>query len=316
MKEEHKDILITTIIPCYNCSQYIEETIDSVVNQTHKRIEIICVDNNSTDNTWNLLLDLQKKHACIQVFSEKRKGANYARNLGLKNANGKFLQFLDSDDIIDKYKFEKQSAFLIENNLDVVVSDRKILDSELKEVIEILEFRNIKKNLLETAIAQIIITGNPLYTTQIVKDIGGYQDDLEVAQDWEFHIRLFLATSNIGYLPGYFLLSRKTKNSLSSDTIKVSNAACKVIKKFKPQLLEKKVFQNDNIMQKIIFVYIESFLNGNSQTKKEYKKELIFWHSISANKNIITGKMSLLNTVLGFKSFLRIKNLVHQLKAF
>lgn len=99
---------VSVIIPCFNVESYIEECIDSVLNQNYNDIEIICIDNNSSDETLSKLQELKYAHPQLIVDSELKPGANAARNKGLSHANGEWIQFLDADDLILPDKIEHQ----------------------------------------------------------------------------------------------------------------------------------------------------------------------------------------------------------------
>jgi len=103
---------ISVIIPTYNQSECLKEAIESVLNQTYKNIEIIVIDDGSTDNTLGVVGSFDNKIVCIQ---QKNKGASSARNIGIKKANGEYLAFLDSDDMWIKNKLEKQIDFIKKN---------------------------------------------------------------------------------------------------------------------------------------------------------------------------------------------------------
>lgn len=94
-------IKVSVIIPCYNVGQYLMQCLDSVINQTLNEIEIICVDDGSTDDTLDILLKYQKKDSRIQVISQENAGAGAARNKGMEIAKGTYLSFLDSDDFFE-----------------------------------------------------------------------------------------------------------------------------------------------------------------------------------------------------------------------
>ena len=91
---------ISVIIPVYNTEKYLKECIDSVVNQTLQDIEIVCVDDGSTDSSLDILNNY-KKDPRLVVLSQKHQGAGCARNLALEVAQGKYLAFIDSDDFYD-----------------------------------------------------------------------------------------------------------------------------------------------------------------------------------------------------------------------
>lgn len=90
---------ISVIIPVYNVEKYLPECLDSVVNQTLKEIEILCINDGSTDGSAEILEQYAKKDERIKVFNQENLGAGSARNVGIKQAQGDFLAFLDSDDV-------------------------------------------------------------------------------------------------------------------------------------------------------------------------------------------------------------------------
>lgn len=96
------DIDISIIIPVYNSEKYLTECLDSLLNQSLKKIEIICIDDSSTDNSYSILLDYKNKDKRIRVFNQEHSNAGDARNIGIKKAKGKYLLFLDSDDFFEE----------------------------------------------------------------------------------------------------------------------------------------------------------------------------------------------------------------------
>jgi glycosyltransferase involved in cell wall biosynthesis len=105
-------MLISVIIPCYNVEAFISECVDSVLNQTYQEIEIICIDNNSSDNTWQTLIQLKNIFPHLIIDKEIKAGACAARNKGLNIANGYWVQFLDADDLLLPKKIEHQVELL------------------------------------------------------------------------------------------------------------------------------------------------------------------------------------------------------------
>jgi len=97
---------ISVIIPVYNTEKYIAKCLQSVISQTFQDIEIICIDDGSTDNSLQILNDFAQKDARIKVIAQPNSGAGPARNAGLKIATGKYLSFLDADDFFEKNMLE------------------------------------------------------------------------------------------------------------------------------------------------------------------------------------------------------------------
>ena len=117
---------VSVIIPVYNSEKYLKRCLTSVLNQTLSNIEIICVNDCSTDSS----LEILKNYDVKIIDLKENKGASFARNLGIKNAQGEFLAFIDSDDYIKEDFLEKlyKQSF----NKDVVKGN--ILDSETRTI--------------------------------------------------------------------------------------------------------------------------------------------------------------------------------------
>ena len=92
---------VSVVVPVYNVEMYLKECLDSLINQTFKDIEIICVNDGSTDNSLNILNEYASKDERIKVFSKENSGPGPTRNFGIDNAQGEYLLFVDSDDWLD-----------------------------------------------------------------------------------------------------------------------------------------------------------------------------------------------------------------------
>ena len=115
--------LVSIIIPAYNSSDYLAECIESAQKQTLKNIEIICVNDGSFDNSLKIIEDFAAKDKRITVVSKKNGGLSSARNAGIKCVHGKYILFLDSDDMIKNDTAEKLSKYSEKNNLDLLFFD-------------------------------------------------------------------------------------------------------------------------------------------------------------------------------------------------
>ena len=93
---------VSIILPIYNAEEYLEECVNSVLNQTYPNLQIILVNDGSKDNSWKICQKLKDKDSRIEIYSQKNSGVSVARNKGLEVANGKWIMFVDPDDILDK----------------------------------------------------------------------------------------------------------------------------------------------------------------------------------------------------------------------
>ena len=116
-RQELESIKVSIIMPADNVSRHIEETVNSVIRQTHTNWELLIVDDCSTDNTVAMIQSFHETDSRINVYElEKNSGAAVARNKAIEQATGDYLAFLDSDDLWEAEKLEKQLTFMIENN--------------------------------------------------------------------------------------------------------------------------------------------------------------------------------------------------------
>ena len=125
----YDDIKVSIITPAHNDERFIQQTIESVLNQTHQNFEIILVDDFSTDKTLEVVESIKDNR--IKVFkNDKNYGAAYSRNRALKEATGDYIAFLDGDDLWEPNKLEKQLAFMIENNYKFSATQYSVVDEE------------------------------------------------------------------------------------------------------------------------------------------------------------------------------------------
>lgn len=129
MQQDNK--LVSIIMPSYNCGKYLEETICSVQAQTYKNWEIIFMDDCSTDDTVNIIAELRRKDLRIKYFQNQcNSGAAVSRNNALREAKGKWIAFLDSDDLWEPKKLEEQIKFMEENSYSFSYTAYQEIDSE------------------------------------------------------------------------------------------------------------------------------------------------------------------------------------------
>lgn len=118
---------VSAIIPVYNVEKYLEKCLDSIINQTLKEIEIICIDDGSTDNSISILNKLAQKDNRIKIILQENQGPSAARNAGIDIANGEYLVFIDSDDWMEFDAFEKLVDDLEKTNADFVACGTNVI---------------------------------------------------------------------------------------------------------------------------------------------------------------------------------------------
>ncbi len=148
--------LISVIIPVHNAEEFLEETVLSVLNQTYKNLELILVEDASTDDSFALMEKLSGTDKRIRIFRMgKPSGAARTRNYGLSKAEGDYIAYLDADDLWEKDKLEKELAFLKEKQAAFVFTGYEFADEEGKgtgHVVKVPETLSYKQALGNTTI--------------------------------------------------------------------------------------------------------------------------------------------------------------------
>ena len=124
----NKKDLISVIVPVYNIKEYLERCVDSILAQTWENLEILLVDDGSFDGTELLADELGKRDGRIRVFHKENGGSSSARNLGIREARGAYLGFVDSDDYIEPFMYERLYRAIKETGMPVAQGGRREID--------------------------------------------------------------------------------------------------------------------------------------------------------------------------------------------
>ena len=117
------DVKVSVIMPSLNVADYIVECLNSVVDQTLKNLEIICIDAGSTDGTYEICCDFARKDPRIKLIKSDKKSYGYQVNLGLSEASGEYVAILETDDYIDCMMYEKLYIQAVHDKLDYIAAD-------------------------------------------------------------------------------------------------------------------------------------------------------------------------------------------------
>lgn len=128
------DKMISVIIPIYNMEKYLDRCINSITEQSYKNIEILLINDGSTDNSLKICKKFQKEDERIKFFSMNHQGVSIARNLGIEKAKGKYIMFIDSDDWIEKDTI-KTLYENIKNNDMSICSYHRVFDNHIDQLI-------------------------------------------------------------------------------------------------------------------------------------------------------------------------------------
>jgi len=215
--------LVSVVIPTYNKAQYLKEAIESVLNQTYKNIEIIVIDDGSTDESREVVNSftpsiLNTKYRILNpiiYFWQENKGAAMARNTGIKKAKGKYIAFLDSDDLWLREKLEKQVSFMEENpetgllgtGCYEITNKGKIIGQKIFPI----KNKDLQKDLIKY---NPFIQSSVVVKREVFSKVGLYNKGFRESEDYELWLRIG-QNYKIGNLPEPLVRKRYYKKGLS-----------------------------------------------------------------------------------------------------
>lgn len=278
-------VKVSVIVPVYNEEQYLLKCINSICSQTLKEIEIICVDDGSTDSSLEILQNMARRDSRIQILTQENKFAGAARNAGMAHATGKYLSFLDADDYFEPEMLEKMYDKAEKGNLDVVICRfaRYCEDSEKTEFPDwqfIDSFFDRKEEFsgeqLEYAGIFQITNGwawDKLFRADHVRGCGYVFPEFRSSEDGYFVYMLVTRAGRIGYMDDILLTHRANqKNSLSNTKEKDWLNGFKMLQLIMDEMNRLGIYE----------VYQQSFLNKAVDFLLWYLESM---HSFEAYKN-------------------------------
>lgn len=195
--------LVSVIVPAYNRAERITNAMDSVWAQTYRPIELLIVDDGSIDNTREVVKSWIKEQEKQDIFNAKyihqeNSGAPEARNTGIKNAKGRYLQFLDSDDLIHKEKLQEQIKLLKGEKTAICLSDYSAIDDEGNILYNVSNNISIQKAI---KLFVGVHTSVPLIDKYFFSDEQlTWNTKLKKLQDIDYFIKLFMLSAKVSYV--------------------------------------------------------------------------------------------------------------------
>lgn len=221
-----EEYLISVIIPIYNCETFLKDCLDSVLSQTYKNLEVILVDDGSTDMSSDICNNYVMRDNRFRIYSKVNGGLSSARNYGLDKATGEYVIFLDSDDYwCDDTFLEKILDVAVKTKADIVRGELKEVNEYNKDIYgyKIPESRFANSNRLlssgdffEYVMCRDFFVVLSLYKAKILSNLR-FNEDHKFQEDIEFHIRLFIRNWQCIYVPICFYAYRRRKGSLTTE---------------------------------------------------------------------------------------------------
>jgi glycosyltransferase involved in cell wall biosynthesis len=221
--------LVTTIIPVHNRPVLVREAIESVLAQTYRQIEIVVVDDGSTDDTRQSVVDIAKSHPNIRLVSQQNSGPGPARQKGLDAARGEFIQFLDSDDLLSDTKFSMQvEALRKKPTADIAYGKTTYLKKSGEMIRPWLKTgKEIATLLPEMLAGRFWGTSTPLYRSILFSSSGRFEALLN-EEDWEMDCRIGVAGTRLAWVDEWAstereIAERRASSGGSSDPTKLKD---------------------------------------------------------------------------------------------
>ena len=259
--------MISVIIPVYNDEEYLHVCINSVINQTYSNLEIICVDDDSSDSSYEILKYFANKDSRIKILkNETNKGLGYNRNKGMEVATGKYISFLDSDDWISPDTFEILVKKAEEENLDVLIYKSIVYYEDTQnfgmERYYDMDFMNEWDSkvfnhwdLDKTKLFSIPVAAwNKLYLKSFLDDNNiRFPNENLIHEDNPFYCKMITSAERISLINHYFHNRRRRSGSIMTWN-------------------NERLFDNIEIVYKILEVFLEK-----PELYEYYKKEVLFY---------------------------------------
>ena len=247
---------VSIIIPNYNGEKFLVQCLDSVIHQNYNNKEIIIIDDGSTDNSRKIIEKYIEEHSeydIIPIF-QYNMNASIARNEGIKVASGKYVLFVDSDDILENNIIKLCVECIKKNNSDLVIGNYTVIN-ENNEIIEInndiMGGRDYKLNDIFSELFDVNpVPSNKLYNLELLKKMGLYFGNVRIGQDLNFYLKYLLICKKISTIDRSLYRYRIVSNSMS----RVKNfRVFDIVESFN----DVKKFYKENKSEEIYYNYIQ-----------------------------------------------------------
>lgn len=213
--------LVSVIIPVYNKVAFLGETLKSVLNQTYQNIEVIIVDDGSTDGSTLILDEFERRSGSnVKVFKQDNGGACHARNLGIKESTGMYIQFLDADDVLDVNKIANQVSILENVGDDTLVFGpwvhflKEIGDINFERLAFFKDYEDTSQLLVDLWESQKMIAPFCWLTSRkIIERSEPWDESITLNQDGDYFSKIISNSREVVYVPDALGYYRKPENN-------------------------------------------------------------------------------------------------------
>ena len=223
--------LVSVVIPAFEARPWVEDTIDSVLAQTHPRVEIIVVDDGSTDGTGTFVRE--RYGADVACIRQENAGLAAARNAGLEVASGRYVQFLDADDLLLPQKIARHVEILEENpGADVVYCDFEYVNADGSHAAhELRPFFRAGRILRPLLRRNFIVAHAPLSRLSALREVGGFDEHLRACEDYDLWLRLAADGRTFLFDDEVRVLYRRRSDSMSAHHVRQAASTAQVLRR-------------------------------------------------------------------------------------
>lgn len=199
-----KDPLVSILIPAFNAERYVSPCVESVLSQEYGKLEVIVVDDGSSDGT----LEALSRYKNIKVITQSNQGACAARNQALGAARGTYIKFLDADDFLHPGAIRSQvDAIQRLNSISIVYGDYSILREGAVKTVSNVVIQQDSEQLAQLVMANLM-TSTPLHRKNLLDKVGGFDVRFKSGQEWNLHVRLAALGTQFVYHPQEIYMHR------------------------------------------------------------------------------------------------------------
>lgn len=281
--------IISVVIPAYNAERTVLETVESVQKQTFSDLEIIVINDGSTDHTLELLQNVEDER--LKIFSYENGGLCVARNRGASHASGELIAFLDADDLWTADKLELQIAALQQHpEAGVAYSWTYFMDEQTKVTytgVSTFFEGNVQAKLLTN---NFIASGsNPLIRRQAIESVGGFDPTCAGCADWDYWLRLSACWSFV-VVPKHQVFYRQSSSSMSSKVKTMEEAGLIVIEKaFQAAPVELQSLKKPSLAWFYLYCTQQYLRNATKSIDEVNQAGQKLWQAIRLHPQILLG---------------------------
>jgi glycosyltransferase involved in cell wall biosynthesis len=258
---KNKKPLVSIIIPIYNAEKYVSKCIESVINQSYEKIEVLLINDGSTDNSQEICDAYAIKDQRVKVIHKQNQGVSSARNLGIDESKGEYISFVDSDDWIDLDTYKRLIACTLTFDVEVVIFEYDVVYEDGKVIFK--SYKNLEGVINKTSAIETVISPvsrfavTKLYKRNIIGDIR-FDTSIHIGEDTLFVMRTLGNANSIYYMAYPFYHYWQSDNSATRS--KFNKKIFTGIDAYK-QLVEKCKAKYPEITDVAISAYINLIIN-------------------------------------------------------